>query len=479
MPKITLLLSFCLLLLNCGIAQTGTFYFSPLSSTAYAPKILALKGRVPAIVYTDKKQQKAYAEIIAGRDKSLIEDFEENQLIDDTMLLHKCNTIISKMKAANPAFPFNNITVYINRSCVANASCFGEGTLFVNMGLFLWIDNDDELALIIGHELSHQFLNHAESRIKNNIALLSSDEFIAEMKAIKKSQDGKYERYKKLMKDMVTENGTHSRYKETEADSLGLILTKNAGYNTTAAAQILLKLNNVEDLFDAGNIYSVKAAFEKSGADSLVFRKNSKYHGLSNETVTMSADKGFDSIKTHPDCVVRYKKLVGQTAEKPVIKCCTAISPFFKGSKERALIELVRYEYEKGQLTLCAHVCLFALQNGYTGSFYNAFLSLCFSGIYAADKKFQKFSVTDSKAKANSTLKELQDMIFNTNSDNIATIANYFLSNAGSQADEDYLFAKLMYNKAVTAQDEAGLAKHFTTNFPHSKYIYLLNTKKP
>ena len=459
---------------NISIGQTTAQYFSPLSNVSYPQKIAELKERKPAIVYADKKQQKAYADIITDRNKSILDDFEQNQVVADTMLLYKCNNIIKKMKLTNPNFSFDNITVYINRSCIANASCFGEGTLFVNMGLFLWIDNDDELALVIGHEISHQLLDHLESRIKNNIAILSSDNFITEMKAIKKSQDGKYERYKKLMKDMVTQNGTHSRYKESEADSLGLILAKNAGYTINTAALILLKLDKVDALFDANNLYDVKAAIEKSGADSFIFHKNVKYHGLSMENVTMNADKDIDSVKTHPDCIVRYKKLTGVNAEKVVTNCCSSITPVSQSSKERALIELIRFEYENGRLTLCVHLCLFALQNGYTGSFYNCFLSVCFSGIYAADKSFNRFTVTDSKAKAGSTLKELQDVIFNTNSSNIAKISAYFLSNCGDQTREDYLFAQLMYSKAVKPQDFTSLAQHFNTHFPKSKYAYLI-----
>jgi len=463
-----------LLVITIAIAQPNAQNFSPLSNTIYQQKISELKDRKPTLIYPDKKQQKTYTEIISERNKDLVEDFEKNQIVGDTLLLNKCNSIITKMKISNPNFSFNNISVYINRSCTANASCFGEGTLFVNMGLFLWIDNDDELALIIGHELSHQFLDHAEGKIKNNIQLLSSDDFIAEIKAIKKSKDGKYERYKNLMKTMVTQNGTHSRYKESEADSLGYILTKNAGYNVKNAVTILLKLDNVDDLFNANNLYDVKVAVERAGADSTIFHKNDKYHGLSMETVTMSADKDFDSIKTHPDCVLRYNKLIGSTTTKPVINCCGVITPLLKNIKENALVELIRYQYENGRLTLCTHLCLFALQNGYSGSFYNCFLSLCFSGIYAADKVFQKFSVTDSKAKAGSTLKELQDAIFNTNSTDLAHIAAYYLSNSGDKNEEDYLFAQLMYSKAIGANNFSNLSNHFNNHFPKSKYTYLI-----
>ncbi len=475
----SLFLSFAYLsIVSIAIGQMNTEYFSPLSAGSYSQKIAELKARSVPIIFTEKKEQKTYAEIINERNKSIVDALEQNRIVYDTMLLNKCKAIIEKIKVANMSFSFNNISFYINRSCIANASCYGEGSLFINLGLFLWIDNDDEMALIIGHELSHQFLNHADSKIKKDIALLSSDDFINEIRAIKKSSNGKYERYKNLMKELVVQNGTHSRYKESEADSLGLALIKNAGYNIKNAANILLKLDHVDDLFDANDLYTVKEVFEKVITDSFMFKKNNKYHGLSMALVTMNADKDFDSVKTHPDCIARYTKLTGIAATQPVINCCTSISTGYAAFKERALVELIRYEYEINRLTLCAHLCLFAIKNGYTSSFYSYFLSLSFSGIYAADKKFERFSATDSKAKTGSSLKVLQDFIFNANSTNIAEIAAWFLNNTPNKSSDDYLFASLMYNSQVKLSDASGLQKNFTAHFPNSKYAYLLNSLK-
>jgi hypothetical protein len=469
-----LLACFIFLFVFTSRSQTGSEYFSPLSTTAYVQRITVLKARPIRTAYEDKKEQKTYAEIIKDRNESILSDFENDRIVYDTLLLNKSQSIIQRIKAANKQFSFDSISVYINRSYVANASCYGEGTLFLNLGLFLWVDNDDELALVIGHELSHQFLNHSEAKIKKNIALFSSEEFISEMKAIKKSTNGKYERFKNLMKDVVTQNGTHSRYKESEADSLGVVLIRNAGYNVHNAALVLLKFDNVDDLFASGNVYNVKDAFEKTGADSFILKKNPRYNGLSMAAVTMNADKAFDSVKTHPDCIVRYKQLVPEKPEVPQTGCCKALSAPAMQYKERALVEMVRYAYECKRYTLCTHLCLFALQNNFRSSLYYSFLSLSFSGIYAAEKQLEKFSVTDMKATPGSTLKELQDFIFNANSTNIANMAAYFLNNIPSKTSEDYFFAEAMYNQAIKGADAAVVRQKFKTGFPDSKYNYLI-----
>lgn len=457
-------------------AQKLTEYFSPLGSRVYTNKINSLKLRSIPIMYSDKKEQKTFSEIIKEQNETILYDFENDHLVDDTALLNQCNYILNKIKNSNSNFNFDSISLYINRSSIANACCFGEGTLYINLGLFLWIDNDDELAFVIAHELSHQFLKHYEDKIKKNIALISSDDFKKEMKAITKAKDGRYMRYKNLMKDLTAQSTTHSRYKENEADSLAVILITNAGYNSTVAAPILLKLDHVEDLFTANNFYDVKNIFETAVGDSFVFKTNKKYNGLSTLSVTMSADKDVDSLKTHPDCVVRYKQV---TNSKNIVEteCCKAINTNLKNTKERALIEIIRYQYEKGNLTLCVHFCLFAMQNGFVDPFYNYMISLSFSKMYEADKTLEKFSVTNANATSGSTLKNLQDFVFANSRENLQSVAAYYLNNLQINKTDDYNYAQLMYNISIKRQDAEMLQQRFKKMYPNSKYNYLINLK--
>ena len=474
--RILLIVVICLGAAEC-FSQSAVSYFSPLSAAAYPDKAAAIAKRSVPVVYPDKKDQKRYADIIADRNESLADDFKNNRVIKDSLLLDECNRIIQRLRNANKSFPYDSVSAFISRSVAANASSWGEGTLFVNLGMFLWLDNEDELALVIGHELSHQFLNHSESKIRKNIALFSSEDFQEELKSIKKSSDGKYERFKNLMKDLVVKSGTHSRYKETEADSLGMIMTRNAGYNVKNAAVLLLKLDNVDDLFVSGKLYNVKAALQKAGADSFLFTANKRYNGLSMATVTMNADKEFDSVKTHPDCIVRWRKLTGDTKNDTTVNCCTALTPSMASLKQRAMAELVRNAYENNHLTLCIHLCLFAQQNGYTQPYYNYYISAAFSGIIAADKHFEKFSATDAKAPPNSTLKELQDLIFKANTEKLETLAKWYLENGGGDSSDDHAFAKLMYDTQVKLKDVTASQASFRSAFPDSKYIYLFTLK--
>jgi Zn-dependent protease with chaperone function len=457
-------------------AQQNNIRFSPLSADCYIDKIAKIKSYKVPKFYTEKSPQAWYEEIVAGRNKALLTEFEDNKIIKDSLLLDKCNEVLKKIIAANRNFKFDTIQLYINRSVIANAACYGEGTVMINLGLFLWIDNDDELALVIGHEIAHQLLNHSDSKIQKTIAMLTSDEFTSELKKIKKADYGKFDRYRKLMKDINVESGRHSSYKESEADSLGIILIKNAGYNTNNAARVLLKLDKVEELFKSDKLYTTKDLFSKTTIDQSYFTIKPKYNGLSSMKVTMNADKDMDSIKTHPDCAIRYAAISGNVAAP--VNCCIALNSNYKIFKERAMLELVRFQYENNNLGLCAHLCFFALQNQYDASTYDHFLSLCFSKLFYKDKKLERFNAANAYASAGSNLKELQDFLFQAGTEDLEKLAVYFLNtNGGNNNTEDYDFANLMYQTQVKMKEEEPLYNYFKSRHPNSKYIYLIQKK--
>ena len=454
-------------------AQQPSDYFAERSATVYKPQIEKLKSRTVPIKYEKKDEQKTYADLVKQANKYAYTALEKNEVIDDSFLLSKCRTIIQKLKAKNPTYPWDSVTVYINRSSICNAMNIGQsGTVFVNLGLFLWMDNDDELALILGHEYAHYFLKHMDQALEKNMAILQSDDYKDEVKFIKKTKDGKYERLKNLLKDFSEQTGKHSRYKEAEADSLSAVFISNAGYNVEKAAFGILKLDNVEQVFTADSLYQVKEFFERSVDDPGMFREAKKYNGLSTLNVTMNADAAIDSIKTHPDCVIRYKELTKKTS-LPQVKCCTAITAENKQVKDRALTEIVRNLYENGNLTLCIHFCMFAIRNGYKDPLYNYLISASFSDIYYADKKLVRFSYTNANASTGSSMKKLQDFIFKANAENVSKMAVYFLNNDVDISSDDYYFAQLRYDEAVRAAEPLTAESKFKSRFPTSKYNYL------
>lgn len=458
---------------DIAFSQTDFTYFSPLSKDIYANKIKEIKERKPSKVYTDKDEQKYFESIVNLRNETLRNDLEKNQIVIDTLLLGRCNVILAKMKANNNAYNFENIQFYIYRTAVPNAASLGDGSFYVNLGLFLVIDNDDELALILGHELAHYFLKHFEKRIDNNIKLLSSDDFKEEMKSIKKASDGKYTRFRKLLKEISTQGGTHSRFKESEADSLGLIFCANAGYNKATAAKVLLKLEHSDDFFTKEKLYDLKSAFSNKIPDIYFAPPKKKYNGLSTVEVTMNADAEFDSIKTHPDCVLRYKAIT-KSEVLPALDCCLKISKAQTDIKKRVLVEIARDLYESENFTFLIHICEYAIISGFDDAFFSDYKSLALSGIARAEREIRRFSVTNAAAKPGSTLKEVQDLMFKLDRADVLDLSNVELLLKETEK-EDHAFAFLKYRIELTPQNEESLTNAFKSKYPKSKYNYILN----
>jgi hypothetical protein len=476
--KILFSLIFCCLISIVTIAQQNSFNFSPLSSDFYKEKIGQLEKYTVPKYYSDKSSQAWYDEIMNDKNKSLLTMFKDNDIVYDTLLLNKCNSILKRIAAANSRYNFDSIKLYINRSVIANAACWGEGTIMVNLGLFLWIDNDNELALVLGHEIAHQLLNHAKSKMEKSIAMLTSDDFKDELKKIKKADYGKYDRFRNLMKGLQVESGKHSRYKESEADSIGALFARNAGYDINIGSRILLKLDNVDDLFSSNKLYVLKNLLANTQVNLSYFISKRKYSGLSSVEITMNADKDLDSIKTHPDCKNRYVAINGKDSDLLNLNCCMELNSNFQQYKERAMLELVRYEYEKNALGLCAHLCFFALKNDYIASIYNNFLSLCFSRLYYNDKHLQRFESTNTFAIRNSNIKEIQDYLFQVSSADLDTLSLYFFHQNSATSTEDYEFTKMMYETMVKQTDTSSAYLNFNKKFPDNKYQYLIQKKK-
>lgn len=467
---------FAIILCNNAIAQKDNAYYSALSSEVYKDRIKELESFKVPKMYADKSAQAWYDEIISGRNSSLLEQFKKNRIVHDTMLLNKCNSIVARMKATNKNYNFDSIRVYINRSSVANAACYGEGTLMVNLGLFLWTDNDDELAVVLGHELAHQMLRHSDAKLKKMIGTLSSEDFKEEIKDIKRSSNGKYDRLRKLLKDFSIETGKHSRYKESEADSLGVLFAKNAGYDVNRGVNILLKLDKVDQPFTSKSLYTTKAFFEGAPIDLSSLKAKTKYKGLSSVNVTMNADADMDSVKTHPDCMIRYKSITGAEATAQP-ECCVSLNGQSRIYKERALLEIVRSLYDNGNIGYATHFSIFALSNNYDPAIYKRFISLCFSKLYEEDRKLNRFNAANAEAKNESTLKELQDFLFAMKTADLDAVSLYYLNQSNSLSVDDE-FARLMYTTGVKQQDTTVAYAAFNKKFPDNKYQYLLQQKK-
>ena len=195
--------------------------------------------------------------------------------------------------------------ILLSRNSSINAYNTGDGTLVVHYGLFLALDNEDELVFVISHEMGHQFLNHVKGDIETYAKISTSAEMVAKTKEIERQKYGKATKANDLLKDIIYQKYDRRRKKEIQADSLGLIFYKKTLRNPKAAVRVLEKLDKADIEQDSLTVADYKLIFEKGG-----FLVKQKYFS-EEQSLFAKYDKDkridVDSLKSHPDCTTRIE----------------------------------------------------------------------------------------------------------------------------------------------------------------------------
>ncbi len=118
-------------------------------------------------------------------------------------------------------------------SSVANAFCLPGGKVAVYSAIAEYMDNEAELAVVIGHEIAHAVARHGGERISQSILQEMGKNLL-----FMASGDSDESSLAAVAYGIVTEYGVllpYSREHEYEADRIGMILMAKAGYDPSSA----------------------------------------------------------------------------------------------------------------------------------------------------------------------------------------------------------------------------------------------------
>jgi len=121
-----------------------------------------------------------------------------------------------------------DVRVYPMRTALFNASMAPNGMLQVWSGLLLRVENEAQLAAVIGHEMGHYLQRHTVERLRD---VRSRSAFATFLSAFGVAG---------LVGQMATLASmfAFSRDQEREADAIGLVLMRDAGYDPREASKI-------------------------------------------------------------------------------------------------------------------------------------------------------------------------------------------------------------------------------------------------
>ena len=124
-----------------------------------------------------------------------------------------------------------------------NAFCMPGGKIVVYEGLMKLVNSDDELAVVLGHEVAHAVAKHSNERMSQQVlaqygaqavGVLTSGKSTA-TQAIINQVYGLGANYGVML--------PYSRKHESEADYMGLVLMSMAGYNPQVALEFWQKMS--------------------------------------------------------------------------------------------------------------------------------------------------------------------------------------------------------------------------------------------
>lgn len=172
---------------------------------------------------------------------------KEGKLVTDTRITRRVDAITERLVAQAIAFrpetaKWDWSVQVIDEPETVNAWCMAGGRMAVYTGLLQKVDpTDDELAQVMGHEISHALANHTAERM--SVALATSAG-LAVAGAVAGDDNGAALGAVALAAQLAIQL-PNSRAAESEADRIGIELAAKAGYNPNAAITLWQKMEKV------------------------------------------------------------------------------------------------------------------------------------------------------------------------------------------------------------------------------------------
>ena len=362
------------------------------------------------ITYSNSAERNIIKEVFNETQNEFLERIKNGEFL--------CNSDVNPYLQGifNEILNKNNINtadykILLSKDSEVNASNLGNGIVVLNYGMFLALDNEDELAFVISHEVGHQFLNHVKNQIETFAKISTSEDIIKKTKEIQKQKYGKATKANDLLKTIVYQNYSQRRKKEIAADSLGLVFYKKTLRNPKAALAILEKLDTVDEEKDSLIVKDYKAFFEKTD-----FKIKDKYF-TEEESLFKQYDGErrlhIDSLKSHPDCAARIK-LVQNMIQNPLQEKVTA-SKAFTEIKQHSIYQNLFNLYSQKQYGTSLYESLKLYKNDKANTFYKSIIYLNLQEIYKSRRNYTINRYVQSYDKKQNTASENRFITFINN----------------------------------------------------------------
>lgn len=219
-----------------------------LAAVIYSCSSVALTGRKQVLLYSDSDilslSQESYKEFAQTAKASTNAALTQRVKVVCSKLINAMNNYFNSTGQENPIQGIN-WHIDLVQSEEINAFCLPSGNIVVYEGLANFVDNDDQLAAVVGHEMAHAIANHSNERMSRATLTQSiHNAIISAAQASGKVTDSQLAVFNSAL-GLGSQYGIilpFSRKQEYEADHIGLIFMAIAGYNVEQAPKLWEKM---------------------------------------------------------------------------------------------------------------------------------------------------------------------------------------------------------------------------------------------
>ncbi len=338
--------------------------------------------------------------------------------------------ILKKITDSNKELQGLQVRLVFSRDWWPNAYSMGEGTLVVNAGLMIFLENEAELVFVLCHELAHYYLQHGDKDIKKNVETVNSEAFKQELKRLSKEEFRIGQQLEALFKNLAFDNRRHSRANEAEADRYAFQFMKKTGYDCNGIKTCLNMLDTVDDslLYRPINIEQVFNFKEYPFKKRWIQKESAIFSQMKDEDSPLTK-KERDSLKTHPDCDIRIILLEDSIKMHGTGQAFLVNEPLFKKLKKDFFVEMTEQEFRDKNLTRNLYYSLLMLQNDVNVPFAIYSIARALNEVYESQKNHEIGKVTAKEYRGNrEDYNLLLRMIDRLKLDEIAELSYQFCS---------------------------------------------------
>ncbi len=322
------------------------------------------------------------------------------------------------------------ISVFVIKQNSPNALSMGRGLIFLNMGLFSYLDNEQQLISVITHEIAHQLLNHTENTIVSRAKMEISKEKKQQVKRIRKKRYNTHSEAFSVLKNILYNNSEKRRKQEVEADSLGYLLYKNTKLSANEYLQTLYLLKNYDSLPNIKVDSTVYKTFFDLPEQPFKheWMKIEDFDSYNYNHFKNKIDK--DSLKSHPELDERITNLkrIFSTDFSGSKELKNESNSNFKKLKEIANQESIINLFYNESYGLSIYSILNKLMEKPENSYYKKWLGINFTKLYEAKKKYQFNRHVDKiiPNKQDKSYQQFLSFLWNLRLNEIKQIADYY-----------------------------------------------------